>query len=118
VSGVVVKFIIGQKGRLAKSRVDMCCSASGFLQWNSDTSLFEPLTSLAGLHLSSLIPYPFQHTRYSNQPLNTQLSKICSTSYSSTPSQTTGGGGSCCICLAMVSVLYGLSSVTDKTRWV
>src|SRR5882724_8687501 len=74
--------------------------------------------SLASLHLSSSIPYPFQHTRYSNLPLNTQLSKICSTSYSSTLSHTTGGGGSCCICLAMVSVLYGLSSVTEKTGWV
>src|SRR5882724_3806291 len=104
-SGVLVKFIIGWKGRLAKSRVDMCCGASGFLQWNSDTSLFEPLTSSASLHSSSLIPYPFQHTRYSNWPLNTWLSKICSTSYSSTLSQTTGGVGSLCTHSEMVSVL-------------
>src|SRR5882724_9083071 len=103
--GVSVKLDMGQKGRLEKSIVDICCGASGFLQWNSDTSCLEPLTSLASLHSSSSIPYPFHHTRYSNLPLNTWLSRICSTSYSSTLWHTTGGGGSCCTCLAMVSAL-------------
>src|SRR5882724_9867694 len=99
--------------REAKSREDMYYGTSGFLGWNSDTSHLVPLTSLAGLHSSSLTLLPFQHTRYSSLFLKTWLSKMCSTSYSLTPSLITGGGGSCCTCLAMVSVLYGISSVTE-----
>ena len=105
ISGVLVKLDMGQKGRLEKSIVDMCCGASGFLQWNLDTSPLEPLITSSGLHSSSLIPYPFRCTRYSSLPLNTQLSRIHSTLYSSTPLQTMGVGGSCCTCLAMVSKL-------------
>src|SRR5882724_6830184 len=71
VSGVSVKFDMGWKGRLEKSIIDICCGTSGFLRWNLDTSHLEPLTSSASLHSSSLIPYPFHHTRYSSLPLNT-----------------------------------------------
>ena len=81
VSGVLVKLDRGQKGRLEKSRVDMCWGASGFWQWNSDISRLEPLMSLTGLHSSSSTLYPFQCTRYSSLPLNSRLSKIHSTSY-------------------------------------
>jgi len=42
------------------------------------------------LHLSSLTPYPFQHTRYLTFPWNSQLLKSFLTSYSSTPSQSAG----------------------------
>jgi len=70
VMGVSVKLVIRQKGRLVKSRADICCGASGFLQWNSDTSHLKPLTSSTGLQLSSLILYPFQCTRYLSFPQN------------------------------------------------
>ena len=59
----------------------------GFLWWNSVMSLFAPLTSPNGLHSSSSIPYPFQHTRYLSFPWKICLSRMLSTSYSSTPSQ-------------------------------
>src|SRR5882672_5266557 len=64
VSGVSVKLVRGWKGSLEKSMAEICWGASGFCQWNSDMSLLTPLTSLDGLHLSSSMPYHFQHTRY------------------------------------------------------
>src|SRR5882724_7713534 len=90
---VSMKLMMGWKGSLDKSMAEMCWGALGFWWWNSDMSLLAPLTSLDGLHLSSSMPYPFQHTRYLSFPWKTQLSRICSTLYSSTPSQTTRGGG-------------------------
>src|SRR5882724_5525460 len=94
-SEVSVKLMMVWKGSLEKSMAEMCWGALGFWQWNSDTSLLAHLTSSDGLHLSSSMPYPFQHTRYSSFPLRIWLSSMSSTSYSSTPSWTTGGGGSC-----------------------
>src|SRR5882672_6178818 len=94
VSGVSVKLVRGKKGSLEKSMAEICWGALGFCQWNSDMSLFTPLTSSDGLHSSSSMPYPFQCTRYSSFPQKIRLSRMCSTSYSSTPSQMTGGGGS------------------------
>src|SRR5467141_419829 len=94
VSGVSVKLVRGRKGSLEKSMAEICWGASGFCQWNSDTSLFAPLTSSDGLHSSSSMPYPFQHMRYLSFPRKIRLSRMHSTSYSPTPSRTTGGGGS------------------------
>src|SRR5882672_1239639 len=95
VSRVSVKLVRGRKGSLEKLMAEICWGASGFCLWNSDTSLLTPLTSSDSLHSSSFMPYPFQHTRYSSLPWNIQLSRMCSTSYSSTPLWMTGGGGSC-----------------------
>src|SRR5882672_6585343 len=95
VSGVSMKLVRGRKGSLEKSMAEICWGASGFCQWNSDMSLFAPLTSSDGLHVSSSMPYPFQHMRYLSFPQKIWLSRMCSTSYSSTPFQMTGGGGSC-----------------------
>src|SRR5882672_4603172 len=94
VSRVSMKLVRGQKGSLEKSMAEICWGALGFHLWNSDTSLLMPLTSLDGLHSSSSMPYPFKCTRYSSFPQKIWLSRMCSTSYSSTPSQMTGGGGS------------------------
>src|SRR5882672_8579086 len=91
VSGVSVKLIRGWKGSLEKSMAEICWGASRFCRWNSDTSLFTPLTSLDSLHLSSSMPYPFQHTRYLSFLQKIWLSRMCSTSYSSTPSQENTG---------------------------
>jgi len=63
------------------------------------------LTSSDGLHFSSLILYPFQCMGYSSFPWKIRLSRMLSTSYSSTPSWTMGGGGLCCTLPVMVSVL-------------
>ena len=46
-----------------------------------------------------------------------QLSRICSTLYSLNPSCITIEGGSFWMHSVMVSTLYGLSKVTEKTRW-
>src|SRR5882672_639610 len=78
VSGVSVKLVRGWKGSSEKSMAEICWGALGFCQWNSDTSLFAPLTSSDGLHLSSSMPYPFQHTRYSSFPQKIQPSRMCS----------------------------------------
>src|SRR5467141_807815 len=94
VSRVSMKLVRGQKGSLEKFMAKICWGASGFCLWNSDMSLLAPLTSSDGLHSSSSMPYPFQRTRYSSFPQKIRLSRMHSTSYSSTPSQTTGGGGS------------------------
>src|SRR5882672_5205419 len=94
VSGVSMKLVSGQKGSLEKSMAEICWGASEFCWWNSDTSLLTPLTSSDGLHLSSSMPYPFQCTRYLSFPRKIRLSRMHSTSYSSTPLRTTGGGGS------------------------
>src|SRR5882724_4258308 len=58
-SEVSVKLMMGRKGSLEKSMAEMCWGALRFWRWNSDTSLFVPLTSLDSLHSSSLMPYPF-----------------------------------------------------------
>src|SRR5882724_6228064 len=95
VSKVSVKLMMGQKGSLEKLMAEMCWGALGFWWWNLDTSLLAPLTSSDGLHSSSSMPYPFQHTRYSSFPLRIRLLSMSSTSYSSTLSWMTGGGESC-----------------------
>src|SRR5882672_2486949 len=95
VSRVSVKLVRGQKGSLEKSMAEICWGALGFCLWNSDTSILAPLTSSDGLHSSSSMLYPFQCMRYSSFPQKIQLSRMHSTSYSSTPSWMTGGGGSC-----------------------
>src|SRR5467141_2448537 len=87
VSRVSVKLVRGRKGSLEKSMAEICWGASGFCRWNSDTSLFAPLTSSDGLHSSSSMPYPFQCTRYSSVPQKIRLSRMHSTSYSLTPFQ-------------------------------
>src|SRR5467141_356728 len=89
VSGVSVKLVRGWKGSLEKSMAEICWGASGFCRWNSDTSLFAPLTSSDSLHSSSSMPYPFQCTRYSSFPLKIWLPRMCSTSYALTLSQMT-----------------------------
>src|SRR5882672_1127434 len=94
VSGVSMKLVRGQKGSLEKSMAKICWGASGFHLWNSDMSLLAPLTSSDSLHLSSSMLYPFQHMRYLSFPWKIQLSRMHSTSYSSTPSWMRGGGGS------------------------
>src|SRR5882724_3976952 len=86
VSGVSVKLVRGWKGSLEKSMAEMCWGASGFCQWNSYTVSSHLLTFSDSLHSSSLIPYPFHHTRYLSFLLKTQLSWIHSTSYSLIPS--------------------------------
>src|SRR5882672_5504704 len=95
VSRVSMKLVRGWKESLEKSMAKIFWGALGFCLWNSDTSLLTPLTSSDGLHLSSFMLYPFQHMRYSSFPQKIWLSRMCSTLYSSTPSQMTGGGGSC-----------------------
>ena len=94
VSGVSVKLVKGLKGSLEKLMAEICWGISWFRLWNSDTSLIAPLTSLDGLHSSSTILYPFQHMRYLSFPQKIWLSRMCSTSYSSTLLHMTGGGGS------------------------
>ena len=117
-SGVSVSLAIRKKGRLVKSREDICWGASRFLWWNSNTSYFDPQTSSAGLHLFSLMLYLFQHTRYLSFPWSLWLSGICSTWYPSTPLHITGGGRSFWMHSVMVSALYGLNRVTEKTIWI
>src|SRR5882672_9586964 len=95
VSRVSMKLVRGQKGILEKSMAEICWGALGFHLWNSDTSLLTPLTSSDGLHLASSMLYPFQHMRYLSFPQKIRLSRMCSTSYSSTPLWMTGVGGSC-----------------------
>jgi len=67
--------------------------ASGLHLWNSVTNCLAPTTSVVGLQRSFAMLYPFHCTKYSSFPWRCQLSNICSTSYSSTPSHTMGGGG-------------------------
>src|SRR5882672_6510083 len=76
VSRVSMKLVRGWKGSLEKSMAEMCWGSSGFCLWNSDTSLFMPLTSLDGLHSSSSMPYPSQHMRYLSFPWKIQLSRM------------------------------------------
>src|SRR5882724_10894813 len=94
-SEVSMKLMMGWKGSLEKSMAEMCWGASGFWWWNLDMSLLAPLTSSDGLHSSSSMLYHFQRTRYSSFPGRIWLLRMSSTLYSSTLSQTTGGGGSC-----------------------
>src|SRR5882672_3589809 len=94
VSGVSMKLVRGWKGSLEKLMAEICWGALWFCWWNSDMSLHTPLTSSDGLHLSSSMPYPFQHTRYLSFPWKIWLSRMHSTSYSLTLSWMTGGGGS------------------------
>src|SRR5882672_8824168 len=76
VSGVSVKLVRGWKGSLEKLMAEICWGALGFCRWTSDMSLHAPFMSLDGLHLSSSLSYPFQHTRYSSFPWKIWLSRM------------------------------------------
>ena len=89
----------------------------GYRLWNSLIKAAEPSKFSAGSHVRSSSGYPFQFTKYDSCPRTILESNILSTSYSSSPSMTSGGGGGCVLPLNLFA-WYGSKSLTWKTGWI
>ena len=90
-----VRFSSLRQGSELKTAAAIFFGALGCFWWNS--AIFSPmfLTLAAGSQLSSSSPKPSQRTKYCSPFQYILLSRICSTSNSSSPSTSTalGGGG-------------------------
>ena len=92
--------------------------AEGCFLWNSSMYSWEFERFSTGSQVLSSIGYPFQCTRYLSFPRYIFESTISSTSYSSTLSIISGGGGTSVFWSADEGFTYECRSTSLKTGWI
>ena len=108
---------MGRKGMEPKVMARMQQGAAGLRWWNSATLLGALLTCSAYSQVFPSILYPSHLTRYCSLRRNIWLSRISSTTYSSSLSMSSGGGGGGAHRPTIGSVGASVSLTTLNTRW-
>jgi len=101
---------------LSNSVRRMCLGALGCLQWNSAVSAGAETSEVDSQELCSR-PYPFHLMRYWNLLRCQRLLSISSTSHSTSPSMTMGGGWSSIFRPGIGLSRAGVSFITLNTGW-